>query len=185
MKPIQDKIVTAGVGTLLTIRKAEARDVPALFRLISLYAQERLMLARTTSELGRAAGQFAVAEEEGRVVGCGALRAYTSELAEIRSLCVEPGLKRQGIGRAITEFLLLEARRANLKKVFALTLTPEFFGKCGFHEASPAGFPSRIRRARFERNTNPHPDKKTMVIALPARAPALRFSPSAHAPAHA
>jgi amino-acid N-acetyltransferase len=174
-----------GDGTMLTIRKAESRDVPALFRLISLYAQERLMLARTPSELARAAGQFAVAEEDGRVVGCGALRAYTSQLGEIRSLCVEPGMKRQGIGRAITEFLLCEAQRCGMKKIFALTLTPEFFEKCGFRVTSPSGFPSKIRRARFERNTNRHPDKKTMLIALPSRARAFAFSHSSAAPAHA
>ena len=168
---------------MLIIRKAESRDVAALFRLINGYAREGLMLPRTLGELGRAAGDFAVAEDAERIVGCGALRVYSGSFAEIRSLSVEPGVLRRGIGRAITEFLIEEAARAGVKSVFALTLSPAFFEKCGFREASPSEFPARIRRSRFERNRNPHPDKRTMVIALTTAAPTLAVRESAPATA--
>ncbi|MBZ5542068.1 MAG: hypothetical protein LAO07_00125 [Acidobacteriia bacterium] len=76
---------------MLTIRKAELRDVPALCQMINRYAAQRIVLPRPLVELYENVWEFTVAEQDGVIVGCGALKFYSAELAEVRSLCVAPG----------------------------------------------------------------------------------------------
>lgn len=131
---------------MLTIRKAGLQDVPELHRLISRYAAERVVLPRPLADLYENVWEFTVAEEDGVLLGCGALKFYSDDIAEIRSLCVDNGRKAHGIGRAITRRLLEEAQHFGLKTVFALTLVPEFFGKLGFREVPREKFPSKVWR---------------------------------------
>lgn len=154
---------------MLTIRKAELRDVPVLFRMINQYAAERVMLPRTLLELYENVWEFTVAEEDGKVLGCGALKFYTQELAEIRSLCVTPGLKSNGLGRALTESLLREAERYRLKTVFALTVAPGFFEKCGFREVARETLPLKVWRDCAHCDKYFQCDEKTMVVDLASR----------------
>jgi amino-acid N-acetyltransferase len=112
--------------------------------MIRHYAAEQTMLPRTVEDVRESIGTFLVAEERGRLLGCGALKLYNHEMAEIRSLCVTPGLKRRGVGRALTGRLLEEAEQLGLKTVFALTRTPEFFIKCGFRVTARQNFPMKI-----------------------------------------
>ena len=131
---------------MLNIRKAELRDVPELYRLINDYAKEHLLLPRTLTDLYEKVWEFTVAEEDGNLLGCGALKFYNQEIAEVRSLCVDRGLKRRGIGQKLTEVLLEEADRFGLKTVFALTVAPQFFSKLGFRETSRERFPTKVWR---------------------------------------
>jgi amino-acid N-acetyltransferase len=129
---------------LLTIRKAELPDVPELYQLINHYAAERVTLPRTLIDLYENVWEFTVAEENGKLLGCGALKLYSQEIAEVRSLCVDPGLKSNGVGRRITQSLLEEAARFGLKTVFALTVAPGFFAKLGFREVPRENFPPKV-----------------------------------------
>jgi ribosomal protein S18 acetylase RimI-like enzyme len=86
------------------------------------------------------------ASANGNLLGCGALHLYSRGVAEIRSLCVEPSLRSNGIGRAIANALLDEAERCGLNTVFALTTSPAFFQKLGFREVPRERFPEKIRR---------------------------------------
>ena len=103
--------------TQLTIRKAKLNDVPDIHRLVNHYAGERIMLPRTLTDLYENVWEFTVAEHEGKLVGCGALKLYNQEVAEIRSLCVDETLKSKGIGREVMEELLNEAEAFGLKAV--------------------------------------------------------------------
>lgn len=129
---------------MIKIRQAEAQDVTALVELIEHYAAERVLLPRTRADIRESIGDFLVAEEKGRVLGCGALKLYSNELAEIRSLCVAPGIRRGGVGRALTKRLIKEANQLGITTVFALTLTPDFFLKCGFRLSARENFPLKI-----------------------------------------
>jgi amino-acid N-acetyltransferase len=133
--------------TLLTIRKAKLNDVPEIHRLIAHYAEERIMLPRTLTDLYENLWGFTVvAEEEGQLLGCGALKLYNQEVAEIRSLCVDESQKSKGIGRLIMDQLLDEAEAFGLKTVFALTIAPVFFQKIGFREVPRERFPTKVWR---------------------------------------
>ena len=128
----------------MNIRKAELQDVPALFKLISRYVLKRILLPRPLTNLYEDVWEFTVAEQDGRLLGCGALKSYNQELAEIRSLCVDEQLKSNGVGRKLTEALLDEAERYGLKTVFALTVVPTFFEKLGFQEVPRERFPVKV-----------------------------------------
>jgi amino-acid N-acetyltransferase len=130
--------------TQLTIRKAQLIDVPGIHRLICHYAAKRILLPRTLTDVYENVWEFTVAEEEGKLVGCGALKLYSQELVEIRSLCVDETLKSQGIGREVAEELLNEAGAIGLKTVFVLTIAPAFFEKLGFRHSPRERFPTKV-----------------------------------------
>ena len=158
-----------GGEELPTIRKAELRDVPALFQMISHYAAQRIMLPRPLVELFENVWEFTVAEEDGQVLGCGALKFYSAELAEVRSLCVAPGVTSRGLGRALSQQILDEAARYGLKTVFALTLTPGFFEKMGFREVPRERFPTKVWRDCLQCPRYFQCEEKAMVLDLVSR----------------
>ena len=129
---------------MIRIRQAELKDAAALFELIQRYAAEQTMLPRTVEDVRESLGSFLVAEQRGRILGCGALKLYDDKVAEIRSLCVNPGIQRRGVGRTLTKRLLKEAEQLGLRTVFALTRVPEFFVKCGFRLTARENFPMKI-----------------------------------------
>jgi N-acetylglutamate synthase and related acetyltransferases len=53
-------------------------------------------------------------------------------LAEIKSLAVEKNYTKKGIGRALVEACLKEAKEYDIKTVFVLTYQVDFFKKMGF-----------------------------------------------------
>jgi amino-acid N-acetyltransferase len=154
---------------LVTIRKAELRDVPELFTLISHYAGERVLLPRPLRELYEHVREFTVAEEDGKVIGCGALKFYTHELAEVRSLCVAPELKSNGVGRRLAERLFQEAEEHGLKALFTLTVVPEFFAKLGFRGVNRLQLPMKIWRDCLHCPKLFHCDEKAMIVELSRR----------------
>jgi GNAT superfamily N-acetyltransferase len=73
-------------------------------------------------------GQVIVAELDGRVAGFAAVVA-----GELDGLFVEPDLWRQGVGRALTDAAVHEARRRGFTLwVVASPTAREFYEKCGF-----------------------------------------------------
>ncbi|MBI2983457.1 MAG: GNAT family N-acetyltransferase [Chloroflexi bacterium] len=127
------------------------RDVDAALGLINAYAAEDRMLERTRDFLLEHIHDFFVAESESPASspdgagfeGCVALAVLTPELAEIRSLAVRPETGGRGVGRALVAACVDEARRLGLKRVFALTLVPEFFVSCGFTLVSLGRLPEK------------------------------------------
>jgi amino-acid N-acetyltransferase len=153
----------------VTIRKAQLGDVPAIFEMISHYAEEKIMLARPVADLYEAIREFSVAVDDDEVVGCGALKLYSPELAEVRSLCVAPGLQKKGVGRGLMQRLLDESELFGLKTVFALTLAPDFFLKCGFREAARERFPMKIWRDCLRCDRYFRCNEKTVALDLAER----------------
>jgi len=114
------------------IRPAQLSDVPAMLRLVNGYADKKVMLPRTELELCESLRDFSVARVKGEVVGCGALHFYTMQIAELRSLAVEPSRTRSGLGAEIARELIEQARQYGVDVVFAFTYVPSFFEKVGF-----------------------------------------------------
>ena len=146
----QEALVTAAESkestNLPILRKARLSDAPALFNLIHQYAVEEVMLPRALPELYENIWEFTVAEKDGQLAACGALRLYNEEVAEIRSLCVDPQMKTSGLGRAVTKQLMYEAEGLGLKRVFALTVVPDFFSKMGFYPVERGALPQKVWR---------------------------------------
>ena len=100
------------------------------------------MLERSREFLVDRLRDFVVAED-GEFQGCCALAVLTPDLAEIRSLAVRPDAAGRGIGKALVGACVVEARRLGLRRVFALTLVPEFFERCGFTLSSLGRLPEK------------------------------------------
>lgn len=127
----------------VAIRPARALDVEPMRELIGRYAQQDRMLARSRDFLIEHLRDFAIAEEQGEFFGCCALAVLTPDLAEVRSLAVRPEASGRGVGRALVEACVAEARRLGLRRVFALTLVPDFFERCGFTLTSLGRLPEK------------------------------------------
>jgi arsenite methyltransferase len=85
-----------------------------------------------TESIGNGATSFYIAEDDGRLLGIAGLEFYGDD-ALLRSVAVRPGLQRQGIGSAIVDRMLDEARKKEIRRVILLTETArEFFLRKGF-----------------------------------------------------
>ena len=128
-----------------TIRKARIDDVERIHALISTFARDQLMLARSRSELYESLRDFFVAEtDDGRVVACGGLEICWKDLAEVKSLAVDAEFKGRGLGRRIVEACVEEARGLHIPRLFALTYQTEFFARLQFHPIPKEQLPHKI-----------------------------------------
>ncbi|MEU9113328.1 amino-acid N-acetyltransferase [Streptomyces sp. NPDC048483] len=120
----------------LTVRRARTSDVPAVRRLIDSYSRDGILLDKATVTLYEDIQEFWVAErdEDAEVVGCGALHVMWEDLAEVRTLAVDPQLKGSGVGHQVLDKLLRTARWLGVRRIFCLTFEVDFFTKHGFVE---------------------------------------------------
>lgn len=113
------------------LRRARTSDVAEIRRLVAPLADRRVLLEKEAVAYFESLQQFRVAEDDdGQVVGCGALHVMWEDIAEVRTLVTNmPGA---GVGHALLEELLEEARDIGVKRVFCLTFEVEFFSRHGF-----------------------------------------------------
>ncbi len=133
--------IPLAAGGALAVRKARIGDIHALLGLINGYAANGLMLPRTEFEMSENIRDFTVVYAGEYLVACGALHFYTPVTAEVRSLAVDPRIKKRGLGRIIVEALEGEARDNDLRAIFAFTYVPDFFRKLGFVEIDRGALP--------------------------------------------
>jgi amino-acid N-acetyltransferase len=118
----------------VSVRPARTRDVADIRRLVDLYAAKRILLDKATVTLYEDVQEFLVAETaDAGVVGCGALHVMWEDLAEVRTLAVDPAARGTGVGHVLLDKLIERARELGVRKVFCLTFEVEFFVAHGFH----------------------------------------------------
>jgi amino-acid N-acetyltransferase len=120
----------------VTIRRARTGDVHTLRRLLDSYVRGGILLDKPTVTLYEDIQEFWVAErdEDATVVGCGALHVMWEDLAEVRTLAVDPTLRGEGLGHQVLGKLLHTARWLGVRRIFCLTFEVDFFAKHGFVE---------------------------------------------------
>jgi amino-acid N-acetyltransferase len=120
------------------VRRARPSDVRAIRGFVDAYAPDRKLLNKPTVTLFEDVQEFWVAELVSTVaptvVGCGALHVMWEDLAEVRTLAVDPAMRGRGLGHLILERLLETARELDVRRVFCLTFEVEFFSRHGFVE---------------------------------------------------
>jgi amino-acid N-acetyltransferase len=129
---------------MLLTRNAILPDVEHIHAIIAPYAEKGTLLPRTVPELSENVRDFVVAENDGTIIGCGALHLYGMHLAEIRSIAVAPEEKGLGAGRKLVEALLEEAKRHQANCVCLFTRIPDFFAHMGFTVARREELPDKI-----------------------------------------
>jgi len=124
------------------IRKAKISDAKAIHKLLSTFSDRREILPRSLNEIYDNLRDYSIycQGESGSIVGTCAIHVSWENLAEIRSLAVE----EKGVGRALVENCLAEAKELGISRVFVLTYKKDFFEKRGFGVIDKADLPHKI-----------------------------------------
>ena len=144
-------------------RKARFDDIESIYGLVNIYAAQGEMLPRSRNTLYENLRDMVVAEEEGRVIGVGALHIMWDRLAEVRMMAIAPEHTRQGIGAEIVRLLLNEGDVLGIEKVFTLTYKPDFFRKLGFIRISREELPQKVWKECIDCPKYPNCDEIAMI----------------------
>ena len=123
----------------ITIRSARTSDVWAIRSFVDYYSDDRILLSKATVTLFEDVPEFVVAEDaEGKVVGCAALHVLWEDLAEVRTVAVDPAVRRLGVGRQLLEEIIRRGRAVGVQRLFCLTFAVDFFAAAGFEPIGEA-----------------------------------------------
>jgi amino-acid N-acetyltransferase len=147
-------------------RRAKVTDVPAIHDLVDFYARKGVLLPRTLQELYERFIDFHVCEQDGQIAGICSLVTYRPDLAELRSLAVLPAYEGRGIGRAVAEACIAEARGLLIKRVFALTHKTAPFERLGFRVVEKIDLPEKIWKDCFKCTKFYHCDEIAVLLDL-------------------
>lgn len=149
-----------GVGTLVhaneyqSIRKAQKKDLRAIYALIQRGVEADELLKRSRADLERTIDDYFVFEVDKNPVACGALHLYpTQKKAEVASIYVDPRHENQGIGAKLIKYAEEQARALSYETLYCLsTQAINFFvQKGGFQLGTPDDLPTP-RRDVYDRS---------------------------------
>ena len=93
-------------------------------------------------------GSFVVGEQGGALVACAGFKHYAAE-ALVRSVAIAAPLRSAGLGAALCDTLLGDARRRGVRDAYLLTTSaPRFFARLGFAPVAREHAPPAIRATR-------------------------------------
>ena len=150
----------------MEIRKARFTDIEDIHRIVNGYAEEGQMLARARNVLYETLRDMTVAEEDGKIVGVGALHLTWYELAEVRTLAVDKAYSRRQIGTKIVKRLLEEAKELGVKTAFTLTYRSDFFSTLGFVETSKESLHHKVWKDCINCPKFPNCDETAMTLKV-------------------
>ncbi|MBT1003287.1 amino-acid N-acetyltransferase [Paenarthrobacter sp. DKR-5] len=115
------------------IRPARTSDVAHIRRLVRPLADARVLLEKEAVAYFESLQEFRIAEaEDGQIIGCGALHVMWEDLAEVRTLATSDDWRGRGVGHALVEQLIADARNLGVERIFCLTFEVDFFKRHGF-----------------------------------------------------
>jgi amino-acid N-acetyltransferase len=116
-----------------TVRPARTADIPAIQALVEPLVQRRILLGKERVVFYEAVQEFRVAiDDNGALIGCGALHVLWEDLGEVRTLAVADEWLHRGVGHAILSDIEIAAATLGLTRLFCLTFETDFFGRHGF-----------------------------------------------------
>lgn len=147
-----------GVGSMVygneyqQIRPARRKDVAAIYSITKSAVKNEALRHRSKQSIERDIDHFYVFEIDESVIACAAL-VPNGESAEIASVLVSSTYQNRGIGKTLVEFMLQEAARKGLRKVYALTTQAYSFFRTilNFEDARPDELPAE-RKALLEKS---------------------------------
>ena len=151
------------------IRKAVIGDVKSIYKLLSYYGDQGLLLPRSLSELYDHLRDFWVIEGDTpgqHILGVCALGICWEDLAEIRSLAVVENQQGKKFGAQLVEKCLEEATSFGLSQVFTLSYVPNFFYRLGFRKVEKSMLPHKVWADCLKCPKFPDCDETAMIIKL-------------------
>lgn len=126
------------------MRHATMLDIEAIMELVNGLAVEGLMLPRSPASIVENLRDFVVTTVDGEFAGCGALAIIWTDIAEVRSIAVDPKYQRLGLGRRMAQYLVDEAEELGIARVMAFTYATGFFEKLGFAVVDHGALPHKV-----------------------------------------
>ncbi len=142
--------------SLRPARESESRQIKDLIKLVGINPMD-LDWKR-----------FVVAvNEQGRIIGIGQIKPHGKEILELASIAVIPEFQRQGIARAVIEYLLKDSPRPLY--LTCLSVMEPFYQKFGFvpveYEDMPRFYQRLSRLAKAVMNLT-HRGERLLVMKL-------------------
>jgi amino-acid N-acetyltransferase len=142
----------------IVIKKAQVRDVQEILALINGYAAANMMLPRGPQYLYENIRDFVIASDhkvpvysmmETRevlhlIVACGSLHVLWDDIAEIRALAIHPDYQHLGLGSRLVEYMIEEAKKLGIRRLYTFTLTEAFFQNLGFKRQKRDQLPPKM-----------------------------------------
>jgi putative acetyltransferase len=144
---------TSGSGVLKFAQTESPAQIAQARELFLEYAQSlgfSLCFQNFDKELAGLPGDYAppegrllLAEYEGQRAGCVALHKLDSGVCEMKRLYLRPQFRGKGIGRALAERIIIEARQIGYRRMRLDTVEPlmkdavAMYRKLGFNEIAP------------------------------------------------
>jgi amino-acid N-acetyltransferase len=92
-------------------------------------------------------GHYLVVRNLGQLIGVCGLEVH-GPYGLVRSLVIDPGFRRQGVGDCLVRGILDLGQKLNLRGLYLLTTTAQtYFERFGFHPAARAEAPSELQDA--------------------------------------
>jgi amino-acid N-acetyltransferase len=130
--------------TMVTFRRADRSDAPAIHELITDNREVGHLLPRTMDDVVDHASRFIVAEAGRRVIGCAELAPLSATVAEVRSLVVDQEARGNRIGPRLLTELESAAIAQGFSTLCAFTHQPSHFVKLGFTIVPHMWVPEKI-----------------------------------------
>lgn len=128
----------------ITLSRATIEHVEPIMDLVNGLAAQGVMLPRSPASIVEKLRDFVVAYVDGEFAGCGALAVIWTDIAEIRSIAVDPKFQKFGIGRDIALRLIDDAEELGIARVMAFTYVLGFFKKLGFEVVEHSTLPHKV-----------------------------------------
>jgi N-acetylglutamate synthase-like GNAT family acetyltransferase len=147
-----------------TLRSATPDDVPAI---IALLEANHL----PAWELEQHLENFVVAEDGGRVTGCGGFEAYpAAPAALVRSMAVDEPLRGSGLGSEILHWVMERAQSLGLTQLYLFTmLASDFYARFGFETVTLNDFPKAVRKSGQYQWLSEHGKDWPQIVAMAKR----------------
>jgi len=128
----------------ICVRGAVVDDVEAIYQLLKPFANKDIILQRDRDNIFQHLQEFLVAEDDGALAGVVCAHIYGRDLAEVRSLVVDPACQKHGVGRLLVEGCEQWLAAMGVTRVFALTYVTGFFIRLGYRIVSKESLPHKI-----------------------------------------
>ena len=123
---------------------ATVQDAAGIHKLVNYWAAEGQMLPRTLAETYENLRDFFVIRQGDQVIACAALHIMWADMAELKSLAVDPDIQSRGHGSALVAACVEEGRRLGMQRLFALSYRPGFFERLGWQQADVMNLPRKV-----------------------------------------
>ncbi|MEM8713720.1 MAG: N-acetyltransferase [Planctomycetota bacterium] len=123
---------------------ATIEHVEPIMDLVNGLAAKGVMLPRSPASIVEKLRDFVVAFVDGEFAGCGALAVIWTDIAEVRSIAVDPKFQGLGLGKELALRLIADAESLGIARVMAFTYVLGFFEKLGFEVVEHGSLPHKV-----------------------------------------